>query len=268
MLDELSANDSSSGPSWVQLSFPFQVQRVELPRQPNPYSLAPIGDACSEGGGFFYESCPEVFLGRVGYGPLRVAWDTNILIDYAEFGDLIWDEDHDFDPSVSEARYLEELHALNTLVLLSEYRDIRFRAPQRQISDARRMLSDDQWEIRSRQLHHLLAALTCIQLDKDVLENVLPFDPLPDGRTNSDWDYSLVQEAIATGCHVFLTRDDGLCNRLCHNARDEYLAIMSPAGLQQALAEAGDLGWGGRGYIFPDNHKIIHLIRATKRGEE
>jgi hypothetical protein len=80
----------------IQLTFPFQVQRVELPPEPSQYSLAPIDNPCPEGGGFFYENCREVFLGRIGYGPLRMAWDTNILIDYAEFGDLMWAEDHEF----------------------------------------------------------------------------------------------------------------------------------------------------------------------------
>jgi hypothetical protein len=251
-----------------QLSFPFQVQRVDLPLQPNEYSLAPADDGCLEGGGFFYENCPEVFLGRSGYGPLRIAWDTNILIDYAEFGHLMWDEDRDFDPGVSEPRYLEELHALNTIVTLSEVRDIRARAPQRQIYDAKRSLTVDQWEIRATQLHHLLASLTCIELDKDIQENVEPFDPLPEESANSDWDESLVHEAVATGCHVFLTRDSNLRNRLGPGARKRFLAVMAPTDLQQALAEAGELGWGGEGYIFPDNHKILHLIRATKLGED
>lgn len=124
--------------------------------------------------------------------------------------------------------------------------------------------------ISCRRVDHacLLAALTCIELDKDVLENVRPFDPLPAGCANSEWDDSLVQEAIATGCHVFLTRDDGLRSRLYRDAREAFLVIMSPSDLQQALAEAGDLSWGGVGYIFPDNHKILHLMRATKDGEE
>lgn len=267
MINDHGGDEPPIDPSGVQLSFPFQVQRVELPRQPNPYSLAPTDDPCPEGGGFFYEDCPEVFLGRAGYGPLRIAWDTNILIDYAQFGDLMWDEDHEFDPPISEARYLEELAGLNTLVNLSEFRDIRFRAPQRQIHDAKRSLDEAQWELRARQLHHLLAALTCIELDKDIIENVRSFDPLPDGSTNSEWDGSLVQEAIATGCHVFLTRDDGLRHRLYRDAREAFLAIMSPSDLQHALAKTGDLGWGGKGYIFPDNHKILHLMRATKYSE-
>jgi hypothetical protein len=48
--------------------------------------MEPSDDEQTEGGGFFYENCPELFLGRAGYGPLRIAWDTNVLIDYAEFG--------------------------------------------------------------------------------------------------------------------------------------------------------------------------------------
>ena len=88
-LNDNHENELRPDGKYVQLSFPFQVQRVGLPPEPNRYSLAPTDDEYIEGGGFFYENCPEIFLGRVGYGPLRVAWDTNVLIDYAEFGDLM-----------------------------------------------------------------------------------------------------------------------------------------------------------------------------------
>jgi hypothetical protein len=120
-------NDQESG----QLSFPFSVERVTARTEsnfsgPNPYSLSPSDDEFLEGGGFFYEKCPEIFLGRSGYGPLRVAWDTNILIGYAEFGELMW-ADPDFDPPISEPRYREELIALDTLVQIWMWRDIRVR---------------------------------------------------------------------------------------------------------------------------------------------
>jgi hypothetical protein len=68
--------------------------------------MDPNDDEQTEGGGFLYKNCPELFLGREGYGHLRVAWDTNMLIDYAEFGDLMW-EDDDFDPPISEPCYHE-----------------------------------------------------------------------------------------------------------------------------------------------------------------
>jgi hypothetical protein len=131
--------ESSGENEFGQLSFPFSVQRVNPPPKPNPYSMPPADGQTMEGGGFFYEKCPEVFLGRSGYGPLRVAWDTNILIDYAEFGELMW-EDAEFDPPVSESRYREELVALDALVQIWMWRDIRVRVPERQIYDAKREL--------------------------------------------------------------------------------------------------------------------------------
>ena len=73
-------------------------------------------------------------------------------------------------------------------------------------------------------------------------------------------DESLVLEAIETGCHVFLTGDRRLRRRLHRAVRESFLVIMSPSDLQQALAEAGELGWGGEGYIFPDNHKWVHFM--------
>jgi hypothetical protein len=263
-----SDNDEDELRDDVQLSFPFQVQRVELPREPNRYSLATTDDDFLEGGGFFYENCPGVFLGRTGYGPLRMAWDTNILIDYAKFGDLMWEEDREFDPQISEPRYREELVALDTIVQLWMMRDIRVRAPERQIEDAKNELDEAQWELRARQLHHFLAALQCIQLDKTVLDNVRPFDPLPRGSTNDEWDESLVLEAIETGCHVFLTGDRRLSRRIQRTARESFMVIMSPSDLQQALAEAGELGWAREGYIMPDNHKWLHFMRATERRED
>jgi hypothetical protein len=257
---------------FVQLSFPIEVERIPPRPVANQYSLAPEDDGCLEGGGFFYENCSEIFLGRSGYGPLRIAWDTNILIDYAEFGDLIWgpedDEEYEFDPPVQETRYRQELVALYRLVQLWMMRDIRVRAPQRQIDDAQRELSESQWEIRATQLHHFLAAVRCTLLDKDSLENVAPFPTLPEGSTGDEWDSSLVSEAAATGCHVFLTRDDGLQRRLSQTARESLLVIMSPSALVKALEDAGELGWGGEGYIFPDNHKWLHFMKATKHGEE
>ena len=257
---------------FVQLNFPIEVERIPPRPAPNRYSLAPEDDGRLEGGGFFYENCSEVFIGRSGYGPLRIAWDTNILIDYAEFGDLIWgpedDEGYEFDPPVQEARYRQELVALYKLVQLWMMRDIRVRAPQRQIDDAQRELSESQWEIRATQLHHFLAAVQCTLLDEDSLENVAPFPALPEGSTGDEWDSSLVSEAIATGCHVFLTRDDGLRRRLSQTARESFLVIMSPSVLIKALEDAEELGWRGEGYVMPDNHKWLHFMKATKYGEE
>jgi hypothetical protein len=50
-----------------------------------------------------------------------MALDTNILIDYAEFGDLMWAEDHEFDPPISEPHYLEELVVLSTFAVFGPW---------------------------------------------------------------------------------------------------------------------------------------------------
>ena len=116
-------SDNTLGIGSVPLPFAADVQRIGLPVEPLHF-LAPTGDEFIEGGGFLYENSPAIFLGRTGYGPLRMAWDSNVIIDYAEFGDLMWD-DREFDPPISEPRYLEELVALNTLVQLWMVRDMR-----------------------------------------------------------------------------------------------------------------------------------------------
>lgn len=248
----------------VQLSFPFEVQRVELPREPNLYSLAPseVDDGESEGGGFLYRNCPEVFLGRSGFGPLRIAWDTNIIVDYAEFGDVLW-EDDEIDSKIT-GQYRKDLEALGNVMHLWMMRDIRVKAPLRQIDDAKRALDEDRWSLRHTQLQEFLSALACIGLDQKIFSDVASFETLPDEATNDEWDESLVAEAVETGCHVFLTRDRRLQRRLQQVAHDSSVIIMSPSELLSALAKRGEIGLGSGNGMLPDNHKWSHFFRATK----
>ena len=63
----------------------------------------------------------------------------------------------------------------------------------------------------------------------------------------------LVSEAVATGCHVFLTRDDRLRRRLSATARESFLVeLMSPARLGEGSGGCRSSGWGGEGYVMPD----------------
>ena len=107
-------------------------------------------------------------------------------------------------------------------------RDIRIRMPIRQIYDAKLRLESKPrriWErerekfrktqeIRLWQMEQFHSALSCISLDAEIDINVEPFAILPDESSNDDWDKSLLEEAIATGCHVFLTGDRKLKKRL------------------------------------------------------
>lgn len=76
---------------------------------PHPRSLACDDDY--EGGAFRYQACPEIFFDRTDIGPMRVAMDTLVLINSAEFGEQIW-SDEPFEPNVTDPEHGEELIAL------------------------------------------------------------------------------------------------------------------------------------------------------------
>jgi hypothetical protein len=232
-----------------------------------------------EGGGFQYGECPKIFLGRKGYGPLRVAWDTNILIDYTEYGELMFG-DEDFDPPITEAKYRAELMTLSDFMNLWLIRDIRIRIPLRQIGDAkrrlkskrdyaRRHLNSQLQAMRTWQIFEFQSALSCISLDVTIDGQVDYFEPLLEESTNDEWDQSLLEEAIATGCHIFLTNDRKLKNRLAAMARKSGVAILRPSELRSLLAEANELSLAKTGrYLMPDNHKYSHVLKTTRQGFE
>jgi len=192
-----------------------------------------------------------------------MAWDTNILIDYGKYGELMWESD-DFDPPISETTYLDELIALNEIMHLWMIRDIRIRMPEAQLFDAgrrrKRGLDLKTLELRLHQLTEFHAALACISLDTNIDNSVPPLAPLDDDWTNDDWDRALVEHAVATGCHVFLTRDQRL-HRHVPQTSETFLAIMSPADLLLYLAESGELSLAQVGrHIAPDSHKWVHIL--------
>jgi hypothetical protein len=271
----IGTSDSDHPPARAQISLPWDTEPPDKRKIQfhytrisdlaiNQYSQA--SNDTSEGGGFQCETCPEVFSGREGYGALRVAWDTNVLIDYAKYGELIW-EDDEFNPPIPEGRYREQLIALSELMNLWMLRDIRIRMPFRQIDDARRRLEDKTLDLRLWQLEQFHAAFSCISLDTAIDDNVRAFETLPGESSNDDWDKTLVEEAIATGCHVFLTRDRRLKRRLGPAARDSFVVILTPTDLLDFLAEAGELSFATIGpLIMPDSHKFTHIMDAHENG--
>jgi len=290
--EDADSSSSDRQPTGHQISFPWDVEPPDKWKiqfyytriseiytvKMNQYSLA--SDETSEGGGFQYEDCPKVFSGRNGHGPLRLAWDTNILIDYAQYGHLVWaDDEPDF--PVEEKRYQEKLIALREIMNLWMLRDIRIRMPFRQIYDAKIRLGnkpEEFWEkkieqfrktqaIRLWQLEQFHSALSCISLDTEIDSSVKPFATLPDESTNDQWDESLLEEAVATGCHVFLTGDRKLKKRLDRVASDSYVAILSPTSLLDSLIEADELSIAKIGqYVMPDSHKFVHIMEAHENG--
>jgi hypothetical protein len=243
----------------AQLCFPWGREYRGRAKAPNRFSLAP---EVVEGGAFEYASCPEVFLERTGVGPLRMAWDTNVLSDYADFGFDIWEAD--FDPPVVEPRYRAELVALCDLMSLWMMRDIRIRVPERQINDSARDLDPVRWEQRKAQIQQLQAATACVGLDVDIDEAALGWAPLPMAFDHDGWDESLIDEAIMSGCHVFLTRDGRLLKRALEWA-DARLAVLSPVELLGALERSGNTSFVTFGcHLLPDSHKWVHVMAAHR----
>jgi hypothetical protein len=179
-------------------------------RRFHPRSLAPLES--DEAGCFDYSATPSVFLGRSGLGPLRLAWETNLLIDWRDLGATLLADDRML-PAGLDPTHEEELAALGALMnTIYTTRDVRVYPLRRQLRDfgrnGRRRFHR-RIEERGRQLDEVASALWCVGL-------VGEFHTGHRGLPLSSWrahfmkpsaDRLLVEEAITRGCHVFLTRD-------------------------------------------------------------
>ena len=74
------------------------------------------------GPSFDYSRLPDLVSGRQGFGPVWVAWDTNVLVAYQQCGWQLW-EGEDLPVVRSDAR---EIAALGELVATWMWWDLRF----------------------------------------------------------------------------------------------------------------------------------------------
>lgn len=70
-------------------------------------------DPDCEGACFDYTRIPAVFGDRTGSGPMNVAWDTNVLIDYAKHGRAMAEGQFECPPGMRE-KYCDELEAIGS----------------------------------------------------------------------------------------------------------------------------------------------------------
>lgn len=235
-------------------------------RRFHPLSLAP--EELLEGGCFDYGRAPSIFLGRRGWGPLRVAWDTNILIDWRDFGSILLEDDAALRPGL-DAKHSEDLVALGAIMnLIWMTRDIRIRPLSKQRCDFRRDDSsnaDTRRIKRERQLDEIASALICVGLGEPTEDEVfstvdwkVPFIEQPADR-------ALVEEALASGSHVFLTRDA----RILRHAQRLWalgLRVQRPSELLDDLLFADEFHrpFGPDG-LACDSHKWHHVWKAIGR---
>jgi hypothetical protein len=229
----------------------------------------PPGMRIVEGPHFVYEQNPALFLGRRGRGPLRVAWDTNLLIDYFQHGRAVWENKSL--PELVPGTYGEELEGLQIVMAVWILRDIRFYILRGTLRDAKRALSARRLDQRLQAFREFTDALSFVEAEEDQREP--PPLLLPDSELQrvlnsvpAGDDRSLVEEAVRKRMHVFLTRDTDVL-KARHKLQAFGLLIASPLDLLTEIARCGALYcltdpefayWP-----LPDRARVAHLYHAT-----
>jgi hypothetical protein len=222
---------------------------------------------------FDYELAPHLFSGRVGEGPLEIMWDTNVLIDYLQFGEDIWEDEA---IEVDYEEYAGDLDALRVIIQLWQRRDLRFTVSELSIDDARRRLGRDRRRRRAAAVDQIAAALTLDRWNGDAdsprsapawqtsqATRAAAMRKLPTGT-----DRALVAEALASDRHVFLTRDAEIlgakrdlsaCGLLLARPLDLLEELAACGGLD-AMLEPGSMWWP-----LPDLQRTSQLRAAVPR---
>jgi hypothetical protein len=123
-------------------------------------SLVRPGDPVPEGPHFVYETAPSIFHARTGQGPLFIAWDTNLVIDYFKFGRRLWEGGGL--PDAQDENYGSELEGLQLLIALWTLRDIRFVILPPTIDDAKKRLSPERRADRLRAFNEVALSLRLV----------------------------------------------------------------------------------------------------------
>jgi hypothetical protein len=231
-----------------------------------------------EGPHFLYDTARHLFLGRRGRGPLFVAWDTNLLIDYFTYGSLLWHGESL--PDSVRGDYGAELEGLQLVLSLWVFRDLRFVLLPETLSDAKKQLSPERVASRQTAFDEFASALRLVgfgdpKVDQPSRDGLLI---LPDAeleralaRVPKGYDRRLVRSAILSGAQVFLTGDlKVLRNR--DAMRPFGLLLASPLDLVEALFGCGAfhclLAPGFAYWPLPDQQRMGHLITALPQSPE
>ena len=237
-------------------------------------TVAPGRRAQVIGPDFAYDTSPALFAGRTGRGPLRIALDTNLLIDYFEYGRTMWSGE-----SLAElhpGEYGEHLEALQLILAVCVLRDVELIMLKESLHDTRgeRVASHrDQrnrngWAEFYRALthspyHHEDDSAARSKLPSWMIDRVI--ETVPKGG-----DQRLVRAALQDGAHVYLTRDKGVL-RASSRLGAFGLSVMPPGDLLEALSMYGALNflWDPASLYWPlpDQEKVAHMIWALPRPE-
>ena len=250
------------------------VQRM-ISRFRSSGSLAP-GFPIPEGPHFVYERTPSLFQGRSGRGPLRIAWDTNLLVDYFDHGARLWEGQGL--PVDNEDIYGIELEGLQVLVAVWVLRDVEFVILASSLSDSKRKeLSAERSgarRIAMRSFEDALAHSSGSRYSGDRPSGVWSDLPLSARlrvlrEIPKGYDRILVEAALDRSVHVFLTRDLGILRSqalfrplgLLLASPQEMVEELGATGALHAFFEPSCLYWP-----LPDQARVAHLITALGVG--
>ncbi len=248
------------------------------------------------GPGFRYSISREMFCGRTGSGPLRIALDTNLLSDYFTHGAKLWTgaTAHDLLPPSAnildekQIKYPLNLEFLQHVVALWTLRDIRLvilpatlrdakAGPARKLGDAAEKDRDrsirSHFRVRRNAFHEFAAALSLVEssepdegLDPGLL--YLPPVLLREAlrRLPAGYDALLVEQAVHVRAHVFLTRDEGVLRARPH-LMPFGVWLASPQQLWRQLLEHGAfdclLDPNSAYWPFQDTLRTAHLLHRS-----
>ncbi|MDQ2846809.1 MAG: hypothetical protein M3Y77_10770 [Actinomycetota bacterium] len=223
---------------------------------------------------FDYAVSTDLFGTRRGRGPLYIAWDTNLLIDYFDFGARLWRREG-LPESLEEGNYLA-LEGLELLLALWVVRDIRFVVLPQVIDDAKKRLSDQRRQARINAFQEFVGALRLVSSTTDGGDLEAPSREgllvLPDRIVDealqavpAGLDRRLVRAAVHSGVHVLISKDRGMLRgapalrRLGLSITDpqELLEWLFAADAFHCLLDPRFLHWP-----MPDQQRIAHLIAA------
>jgi hypothetical protein len=194
-----------------------------------------LHEVSADGGlGFCHTVLPGVL--PAGYhGPLVVALDSNVLIDFQQYGDqLLGDELPDL-----EEGYAEDLSGLADSLHIWLLRDIRFVVTPTTLVDAKKA-TQRFLDTRLPTVEAIAHSLAFQVGEWTITPPSYIETPVPVGEETGlphGPDRDLVLEAQAIGAHAFLTRDQRILKRVALSG--PALAVVAPRTLAGELVAAG-----------------------------
>lgn len=217
---------------------------------------------------FAYQENRALFGGRTGEGPLRIALDTNIVIDYLELGVRLWSGDSVV--GLKDQEHGEDLEALQLILATWVLRDIQFVMLRQSLRDSKKRAIPPERDQRNRRgWDEFYRALTHGSYHDDnakkrptispsLLDEVLRMIP-------AGGDQKMVRAALLENAHIYLTRDKHVL-RAQPWLRPFGLSLLTPGELLEELSSYGALNflWDPASLYWPlpDQEKVAHLIWA------